>query len=350
MTPKNTINVEAEVEARRKRAEEAITSGKYRVTRVQKGQWRVENGGGTAYTVVVQDGKPSCDCPDFQNRGSVIGTCKHIEMIRALVRNSKPAQPASPAPSTSPNGHEPSKEASGEGQQPQPQPQPAQPDQAEPQAAPTGEGLDPVDPVVPWGKRKGQRLSQIAQEDPEYLFFLARRMEPRSDEDRVLQEAARTLLADLVAEAVERAFADPAAMPVLPFGEEKGTPLTKCHPKWVAVLAKKGTEDARSFQDLVLYEVARRIQAQRQAKKRQARASLDAEVFLRAVQEVARETAREAVREAVLAALEAVREREADQEAILTDLADLRRRVERLERLVAALRPLAEREAALAAR
>ena len=343
MTPKNTINVEAEVEARRKRAEEAITSGKYRVTRVQKGQWRVENGGGTAYTVVVQDGKPSCDCPDFQNRGSVIGTCKHIEMIRALVRNSKPAQPASPAPSTSPNGHEPSKEASGEGQQPQPQPQPAQP-----QAAPTGEGLK--DPVVPWGKRKGQRLSQIAQEDPEYLFFLAWRMEPRSDEDRVLQEAARTLLADLVAEAVERAFADPAAMPVLPFGEEKGTPLTKCHPKWVAVLAKKGMEDARSFQDLVLYEVARRIQAQRQAKKRQARASLDAEVFLRAVQEVARETAREAVREAVLAALEAVREREADQEAILTDLADLRRRVERLEKAVSALRPLAEREAALAAR
>jgi hypothetical protein len=204
--------------------------------------------------------------------------------------------------------------------------------------------------VVPWGKRKGQRLSQIAQEDPEYLFFLARRMEPRSDEDRVLQEAARTLLADLVAEAVERAFADPAAMPVLPFGEEKGTPLTKCHPKWVAVLAKKGTEDARSFQDLVLYEVARRIQAQRQAKKRQARASLDAEVFLRAVQEVARETAKEAVKEAVLAALEAVREREADQEAVLTDLADLRRRVERLERALGALRHVAEREAALAAR
>jgi hypothetical protein len=202
--------------------------------------------------------------------------------------------------------------------------------------------------VVPWGKRKGQRLSQIAQEDPEYLFFLARRMEPRSESDRVLQEAARTLLADLVAEAVERAFADPAAMPVLPFGEEKGKPLDKAHPKWAAILAKK--EDARSFQDLVLYEVARRIQAQRQAKKRQARASLDAEVFLRAVQEVARETAREAVREAVLAALEAVREREADQEAVLTDLADLRRRVERLERLVAALRPLAEREALLAAR
>jgi len=350
MTPKNTINVEAEVEARRKRAEAALASGQYRIERVAPTRWTVTNGDGVAYNITVQDGKPVCDCPDYRNRGDAIGTCKHIEMVRLHAKRRR-AQPASPAPST-PNGHEPKDvpEASGEGQQPQPQPQPAQPDQAEPQAAPTGEGLDPVDPVVPWGKRKGQRLSQIAQEDPEYLFFLARRMEPRSDEDRVLQEAARTLLADLVAEAVERAFADPAAMPVLPFGEEKGKPLDKAHPKWAAILAKKGTEDARSFQDLVLYEVARRIQAQRQAKKRQARASLDAEVFLRAVQEVARETAREAVREAVLAALEAVREREADREAILTDLADLRRRVERLERLVAALRPLAEREAALAAR
>jgi len=331
-----------EEKARLQRAVEALGSGEMKVFAVSSGRWLVANGRGATYNVArTQDGW-SCSCPDFTHRNV---RCKHI-FAAYLAEKSGLVQPASPAPSTSPNGHEPSKEASGEDQQPQPQPQPAQ---AEPQAAPTGEGLDPVDPVVPWGKRKGQRLSQIAQEDPEYLFFLARRMEPRSDEDRVLQEAARTLLADLVAEAVERAFADPAAMPVLPFGEEKGTPLTKCHPKWVAVLAKKGTEDARSFQDLVLYEVARRIQAQRQAKKRQARA-LDAEVFLRAVQEVARETAREAVREAVLAALEAVREREADQEAVLTDLADLRRRVERLERLVAALRPLAEREAALAAR
>jgi predicted nucleic acid-binding Zn finger protein len=322
-----------EEKARLQRAVEALKGGAVRFLRAGD-EIRVINGEGRSYKIRRSEDRWQCSCPDFMNRGKVNGwRCKHLLAYFLAERAGLVAEP-------SPNGHEPSEPEEASGAQPQPQPQPAQ-------AAPTGEGLDPV---VPWGKRKGQRLSQIAQEDPEYLFFLARRMEPRSDEDRVLQEAARTLLADLVAEAVERAFADPAAMPVLPFGEEKGTPLTKCHPKWVAVLAKKGTEDARSFQDLVLYEVARRIQAQRQAKKRQARASLDAEVFLRAVQEVARETAREAVREAVLAALEAVREREADQEAILTDLADLRRRVERLERALGALRHAAEREAALAAR
>ena len=320
-----------EEKARLQRAVEALKGGAVRFLRAGD-EIRVINGEGRSYKIRRSEDRWQCSCPDFMNRGKANGwRCKHLLAYFLAERAGLVAEPS--------NGHEPEDS----GAQPQPQPQPAQADQV----APTGEGLDPVDPVVPWGKRKGQRLSQIAQEDPEYLFFLARRMEPRSSSDRVLQEAARTLLADLVAEAVERAFADPAAMPVLPFGEEKGKPLDKAHPKWAAILAKK--EDARSFQDLVLYEVARRIQAQRQAKKRQARA-LDAEVFLRAVQEVARETAREAVREAVLAALEAVREREADQEAVLTDLADLRRRVERLERLVAAMRPLAEREAALAAR
>jgi hypothetical protein len=339
MTPKNTINVEAEVEARRKRAEEAITSGKYRVTRVQKGQWRVENGGGTAYTVVVQDGKPSCDCPDFQNRGSVIGTCKHIEMIRALVRNSKPAQPASPAPSTSPNGHEPSKEASGEGQQPQPQPQPAQPDQA----APTGEGLDPVDPVVPFGRHRGKRLSEAAREDPDFIFWVIRKMEVRSDADQAMKEAARSLAERIVQEKASQISPDEV---VVPFGEEKGTPLTKCHPKWVAVLAKKGLEDAFTLQDAVTYEVARRLQQRRLQERRKKASSLDAEVLIGAVSVAVRQ----AVREAVLEALEAARQAAADSEAITADLADLRRRVERLEKAVSALRPLAEREAALAAR
>jgi hypothetical protein len=304
-----------------------------KVFAVSSGRWLVANGRGATYNVArTQDGW-SCSCPDFTHRNV---RCKHI-FAAYLAQRAGLVQPASP------NGHEPSEPEEASGAQPQPQPQPAQPDQA----APTGEGRDPV---VPWGKRKGQRLSQIAQEDPEYLFFLARRMEPRSSSDRVLQEAARTLLADLVAEAVERAFADPAAMPVLPFGEEKGKPLDKAHPKWAAILAKKGPEDARSWKDLVLYEVARRLQQRRLQERRKKASSLDAEVFLRAVQEVTRETAKEAVREAVLAALEAVREREADQEAVLTDLADLRRRLERLEKAVSALRHVAEREAALAAR
>jgi hypothetical protein len=206
MTAKAVLSreqIEAEVEARRKRAEEALASGKYRVQRVGKGQWRVENGGGTAYTVAVQDGKPACNCPDFRNRGSVIGTCKHIEMIRALVRNSKPAQPKPAQPSQSasgpsaptPNGRTETPEA------------PAAPPQAT---------QDPGEVVVHWGKHKGKTLSDLAREAPGFIAWLAFKMEARSDEDRRLQEAARKLHDRLKAEKGEKKArqnrsADPAA-------------------------------------------------------------------------------------------------------------------------------------------
>jgi hypothetical protein len=309
-----------EEKARLQRAVEGLTSGQMTVVAGPDG-WRVLNGQGKAYEVRNSDGW-SCSCPDFTHRNV---RCKHI-FAAYLAQRAGLVQPA--------NGHEP-EEASGEGQQPQPQPQPAQP-----QAAPTGEGLDPVDPVVPFGRHRGKRLSEAAREDPDFIFWVIRKMEVRSDADQALKEAARALAERLVQEKASQISPDEA---VVPFGEEKGTPLTKCHPKWVAVLAKKGLEDAFTLHDAVTYEVARRLQQRRLQERRKKASSLDAEVFLRAVQEVARETAREAVREAVLAALEAVREREADQD-------DLRRRVERLERLVAALRPLAEREALLAAR
>jgi predicted nucleic acid-binding Zn finger protein len=322
-----------EEKARLQRAVEALKGGAISFLRAGD-EIRVINGEGRSYTIRRSEDRWQCSCPDFMNRGKANGwRCKHL-LAYFLAERAGLVQPASP------NGHEPSEPEEASGAQPQPQPQPAQ---AEPQAAPTGEGLDPV---VPFGRHRGKRLSEAAREDPEYLFFLARRMEPRSDEDRVLQEAALDRLRDLVAEAVERAFADPAAMPVLPFGEEKGKPLDKAHPKWAAILAKKGPEDARSFQDLVLYEVARRLQQRRLQERRKKASSLDAEVLIGAVSVAVRQ----AVREAVLEALEAARQAAADSEAITADLADLRRRVERLERLVAALRPLAEREAALAAR
>jgi predicted nucleic acid-binding Zn-ribbon protein len=73
---------------------------------------------------------------------------------------------------------------------------------------------------------------------------------------------------------------------------------------------------------------------------------MDAQALLGTMHEVVRE----AVREAVLAALEAARQAAADSEAITADLDDLRRRVERLERALGALRHVAEREALLAAR
>jgi type IV secretory pathway VirB10-like protein len=177
--------IEAEVEARRKRAEEALASGKYRVQRIGKGQWRVENGDGTAYTVAVQDGKPSCDCPDFRNRGSVIGTCKHIEMIRALVRNSKPAQPAKPA--------QPSQSASGPSAPTPPTPNGRTDRAPEAPAAPSTPQSteDPEAVAVHWGKHKGKTLGQLAREAPGFIAWLAFKMEARSDEDRRLQEAAR---------------------------------------------------------------------------------------------------------------------------------------------------------------
>ena len=53
------------------------------------------------------------------------------------------------------------------------------------------------------------------------------------------------------------------AMPILPFGDDKGKPLHLAHPKWVSILAKKSDDDARSFQDLVLYRVAKTLQTQR---------------------------------------------------------------------------------------
>jgi len=52
-------------------------------------------------------------------------------------------------------------------------------------------------------------------------------------------------------------------MPVVPFGDEKDKRLDQAHPKWAAILAKKQDGDARSFQDLVLYGVARRLNQER---------------------------------------------------------------------------------------
>jgi len=334
-----TVNVE--VEARRKRAEAALASGQYRIERVAPTRWTVTNGDGVAYNITVQDGKPVCDCPDYRNRGDAIGTCKHIEMVRLHAKRRR-AQPASPAPSTSPNGHEPSKEASGEGQQPQPQPQPAQADQV----APTGEGLDPVDPVVPFGRHRGKRLSQILAEAPDDLMWIVRKMEARSEADLALKEAAARLIEQAARERAEAILRGEAEMPALPFGEEKGKALDKAHPKWVSILSRKTVQDAFTFADAVLYETARRLQQRRLQERRKKASSLDAEVLIGAVSVAVRQ----AVREAVLEALEAARQAAADSEAITADLADLRRRVERLEKAVSALRPLAEREAALAAR
>jgi hypothetical protein len=71
--------------------------------------------------------------------------------------------------------------------------------------------------VVHWGKHKGKTLGQLAREAPGFVAWLAFKMEPRSDEDRRLQEAARKVHDRLKAEKGEKKArgqsrsADPAA-------------------------------------------------------------------------------------------------------------------------------------------
>jgi len=314
-----------------KRAVDALKSGSLSFLRngLRNGdEVRVINGNGESYTIWRAEDRWQCSCPDFQKRGKANGwRCKHLLAYFLAERVGLVAE--------SPNGHA---QASAHPAQAPTAPEPQE--QPEAQATPTGEGLE--DPVMPFGRHRGKRLSQIAAEDPDFLFWIIRKMEVRSDADQALKDAARRLAERIVR---EKASQSPDEV-VVPFGEEKGTPLTRCHPKWVAVLAKKGLEDAFNLQDAVTYEVARRLQAQRQQERRKKSAALDAEAFLGAMRLVILET----IREAIPAALEAARQQEADREAILADLADLRRRVEALEKASRAPAALAAREAMLAAR
>ena len=317
--------------ARLQRAVEALKGGAISFLRAGD-EIRVINGEGRSYTIRWSEDRWQCSCPDFMNRGKANGwRCKHLLAYFLAERAGLVAEPS--------NGHEPSEPEEASGAQPQPQPQPAQPDQA----APTGEGLDPV---VPFGRHRGKRLSQILAEAPDDLMWIVRKMEARSEADLALKEAAARLIEQAARERAEAILRGEAEMPALPFGEEKGKALDKAHPKWVSILSRKTVQDAFTFADAVLYETARRLQQRRLQERRKKASILDAEVLIGAVSVAVRQ----AVREAVLEALEAARQAAADSEAITADLADLRRRVERLERLVAALRPLAEREAALAAR
>jgi len=231
MTAKAVLSreqIEAEVQARRKRAEEALASGKYRVQRVGKGQWRVENGDGAAYTVAVADGRAVCDCPDYRNRGDTIGTCKHIEMVRLHVQQVKarPAQPAKtaqPAPTApTPNG------------------QARAPEQAPEAASRSTE--DPGEVVVHWGKHKGKTLAELASEAPGFVAWVAFKMEARSEEDRRLQEAARKVYDRLKAEKGEKkARQSRSADPVAAFLAQAGIELLR--ELWKAQSGGRDIED-----------------------------------------------------------------------------------------------------------
>ena len=319
-----------EEKARLQRAVEALKSGSLSFLR-NGDEVRVINGE-SSYMIRRAEDRWVCSCPDFQNRGKANGwRCKHLLAYFLAERVGLVAE--------SPNGHA---QASAHPAQAPTAPEPQE--QPEAQATPTGEGLE--DPVMPFGRHRGKRLSQILAEAPDDLLWIVRKMEARSEADQALKEAAAALVEQAARERAEAILRGEAEMPTLPFGEEKGKALDKAHPKWVAILSKKTVQDAFTFADAVLYETARLIHSQRQQERRKKTSALDTQVFLGALRQVILE----AIREAVPAALEAAREQEADREALLADLADLRRRVERMERALSALRHVAEREAALAAR
>lgn len=270
---------------RLQRAVEGLRTGKIRVISIAPEEYEVRNGT-SLYRVRnhVQVGRWVCECPDFANRGI---RCKHLFAVFLAERGGLV-----------------------EAQQPAPEPAP----EAVP-AAPAPEA--PQGAVVPFGRHKGKPLADAAREDPDLLFWIIRKMEVRSDRDRLLKEEARALAERMAQEKASQVSPDEI---LVPFGDEKGKPLSRCHPKWVAVLARKGIEDAFNLQDAVTYEVARRLQEQRRQKKSGARSGLDAE------------TLKEAIREAVLAALQEAQRSVWDREAILAELAQIRSRLDRLEK------------------
>ncbi|WP_322794752.1 SWIM zinc finger family protein, partial [Thermoflexus sp.] len=258
---------------------------------------QVANGERT-YMVRYDGDRWACECPDFLNRGF---RCKHLfaaflAQRSGLVTRSNQTQPAPQA---------------------QPAPEPPPPPAPAPEA--------PQGAVVPFGRHKGKPLAEAAREDPDLLFWIIRKMEVRTDRDRLLKEEARALAETIVKEKASQASPDDI---VVPFGEEKGKPLSRCHPKWVSILARKGIEDAFSLQDAVTYEVARLIKAKLDQKRgEKARSGSLGDL---------RDVLREALREAILQALQEAQKAVWDREAILAELSRMRERLDRLERRTSA--------------
>lgn len=168
--------VEAAREKRRQAAREAFEKNAYQIRfsgKDDRGRyaWEVQNGEGQTYIVSLADGRYSCTCPDFANRGAQLGLCKHTELVRLRREALKQAKAGGQAPKAD---VKPETDAGA--------PKPA-----------NGSTADPGDVIVHWGKHKGRKLSELAQEAPGFIAWLAFKMEAKSDQDRVLQEAARKI-------------------------------------------------------------------------------------------------------------------------------------------------------------
>ena len=195
------------------------------------------------------------------------GTIPHNGQVRPATPRREPNGKAPPPPSArhTPTAAHP-QPARSTIQQVSPQPKRSEQPSSAPSDEPTDSPQSAATTKVPWGKFKGKSLAELSgsEEGRSYLYFLAYKNEPRSESDKALQAAAGEMVKQAVAEQLQAALAQPDAnMPLLPFGDEKGKRLHQAHSKWVAMLAKKQDSDARSFADLVLYTVARHLQAER---------------------------------------------------------------------------------------
>ncbi len=70
--------------ARYQRAIEGLGQGKYTVSELRPGLFRVRKADGTAYTVRMGAGLPVCTCPDWQRHGHG-HMCKHVLMAMLTV-------------------------------------------------------------------------------------------------------------------------------------------------------------------------------------------------------------------------------------------------------------------------
>jgi hypothetical protein len=204
--------LEAAREKRRQAAREAFEKNAYQIRFSGKDDqgryaWEVQNGEGQTYIVSLADGRYACTCPDFANRGAQLGLCKHTELVRLRREALKQAKaggasgPSAPTPPT-PNGRT--------------------------DRAPEAQSTEDEAVVVHWGKHQGKTLGQLAREAPGFVAWLAFKMEPRSDEDRRLQEAARRVHDRLKAEKGEKkARQSRSADPVAGFIAAAGIELLK---------------------------------------------------------------------------------------------------------------------------
>ena len=195
------------------------------------------------------------------------GTIPHNGQVRPATPRREPSSKVPPPPTARPTPTathpQPARSTT---QRVEPQPKSREQPSSASSTEPTDVPQSAATIKVPWGKFKGKSLAELSgsEEGRSYLYFLAYKNEPRSESDKALQTAAGEMVKQAVAEQLQSALAQPdTVMPILPFGDEKGKRLHQAHPKWVAMLAKKQDSDARSFADLVLYTVARHLQAER---------------------------------------------------------------------------------------